>query len=240
MHRFLYPLSIVAIGLFFLFLSTPTHAQIDLDLLLNTPTPTPLPPGQEYILELEQLDYSTASDSGQFGSFSSSERKLFEEQGYVVKSSAQDISFSVDRTQIAFGSFVTAPVQEESSATSITSQESGFQILMGAKGGFASANSSIIPPTRCDSRQTCSPLRAQQWKNDQTPGWGYSLSGNDAPRDFKDKTFYRPVSLDGSIALIKQGASTKRNAPTLHWKVVTNGENEETYSTVVTLFALPY
>ncbi|QQS44630.1 hypothetical protein IPM65_03460 [Candidatus Roizmanbacteria bacterium] len=240
MHRFLLCISVIGLASYCLFSAPGVHAQIDLDLLLNSPTPTPLPPGQEYILELEQLDLSTASDSGKFGSFSTAERKRFEEQGYTVRSKDQPISFSIDRTQIAFSSFETAPVQEEQSSVHISAESSGFQVLMEAKAAFSSENDTTIPPTRCDSRRTCSALRAQSWKNEQIPGWGYSVSGNNAPSDFQDKTFYRPPSFDGIIALLKQGEPAKRSSITLNWKIVTEALNDETYSSVVTLFALPY
>lgn len=240
MHRFLLFVSVVGIVSYFVLSTSSVHAQIDLDLLLNTPTPSPLPPGQEYILELEQLDLSTASDSGQFGSFSSSERKQFEEQGYVVRTKNQNISFSVDRTQIAFGSFKTAPVQEEETSAMIGSEGSGFQVLMEAKTALSSVNNTTIPPTRCDSRQTCSPLRAQAWKDAQAPGWGYSLSGSEVPQDFKNKTFYRPPSLDGYISLLKSGEPDSNTNITLTWKVLTDGSNEETYSSILKFFAVPY
>ncbi len=233
-------ISIIGIFAFLLLQSTPVHAQIDLDLLLNTPTPSPLPPGQEYILEIEQLDLSSASDSGQFGAFSSSERVHFEEQGYIVRNNNESISFSVDRAQIAFGSFKTAPVQEEQTTAMIISESSGFQLIMEATGSFSSENSTTIPPTRCDSRRTCSPLRAQEWRNEQIPGWGYNLSGSGIPKDFKNKTYYRPPSLDGIIALLKQGAPDNKTSITLNWKVVSDAESEETYSSVVRLLALPY
>lgn len=240
MHRFLIVVSAIGIVSFLVLSAQKTYAQIDLDLLLNTPTPSPLPPGQEYILELEQLDLSTASDSGQFGSFSSSERKQFEEQGYIVRSKNQNISFVVDRTQIAFGSFKTAPTQEEESTATISSEETGFQVIMEAKTAFSSANNTTIPPTRCDSRQTCSPMRAQEWKDTQTPGWGYNLSGSQAPPDFKNKTFYRPPSLDGYVSLLKNGEPARKTTATLSWKVLTAGSNEETYSSILKFFALPY
>ena len=240
MHRIVFTLSIIGISFYVLASAQSAQAQIDLDLLLNTPTPSPLPPGQEYILELEQLDVGAASDSGHLGSFTVSEQQRFEENGYIVRSTRQDIFFSIDRTQIAFSSFETAPVQEEKSVATISSEESGFQVLMNAHTGLSSVNGTTIPTTRCDSHQTCSPLRAESWKKQQPPGWGYNLSGSRIPKDFQDKTFYRSPSLDGSISLLKQGEATKTNTITVTWKVITDGLNDEKYSPIVRLFALPY
>lgn len=240
MHRLFSMVSIIGIFIFLLLPTPSAHAQIDLDLLLNSPTPSPLPPGQEYILEIEQLDLSSASDSGQFGALSSSERERFEEQGYIIRNNNESFSFTLDRAHIAFGSFKTAPIQEEQATATIVSENSGFQLIMEAAGAFSSENSTTIPPTRCDSRRTCSPLRAQAWSNEQIPGWGYNLSGSRVPHDFRDKTYYRPPSLDGNISLLKQGEPEKKTNVTFNWKIVTDATSEETYSSVVKLFVLPY
>lgn len=215
-------------------------AQVDLDLLLNSPTPSPLPAGQEYILELEQLDLSTSSDSGQLGSFTTTERKQFEEFGYVVRSSGQAISLGIDRTQIAFSSFQTAPVQEEQSVMTVLSGSTGFQMVMEAYTALSSVNGTVIAPTRCDSRQTCSPLRAQRWESEQASGWGYNLSGTNKPSDFNSKSYYRPLSQNGEISLIKTGEPNKKNSITMTWRIVNTALSDETYASIVALFVLPY
>lgn len=240
MHRIYSILPVIFCSFYLLFAGHAVYAQIDLDLLLNTPTPTPLPPGQEYILELEQLDLSTASDSGHMSSMTAFDREQFEKNGYTIISSDKDLSFSINRTQIAFRSFTTAPIQEEESVANITSEASGFQIVMEAQTGLKSTDKTAILPTRCDSRKTCSPLRASRWTDEKPTGWGYKLSGSSIPHDFQDGTFYRSPSLDGSVSLLKQGENTKNNTVTITWKIIADAAGDETYSSIVRLFALPY
>lgn len=227
----------------YLLLVFKVHAQLDFDILTDTPTPTLLPPGQEYILEIEQIDPNSATSSAGLSVLSSSEKNIFNEQGYVIKSPEKnnDISFSVDRSQVAFTSFKVSPMQEKEVTLHINAGSSiGFQLLMETVAPFSSAAGTELEPTQCNSNNLCTPTRAQLWTDSEVPGWGYSLSGRQISQDFISKNWFRPVSLEHPVTLIHAGQLNNKSSIKLNWKVVAPNISEETYSTIIKLVTIPY
>ena len=179
-------------------------------------------------------------EKNNFVNLNKNDLKEFEQNGFVITSTALDtFSFMLDTTLLSFDSAkANKPVLLSNKATTLSKK--GFQISISAEKPLTSFNGSVFKNTKCDNE--CSSLHAAQWSKKSTFGIGYTVGGAHISEDFKNNTFFRSFA-----------DSSKKQPPTL--VVRSNGESNlpvdfsfklnlssndtEVYSTVVTIEALP-
>lgn len=217
-------------SIFFAFLliwTAPVHAQINLDLLENSPTPTPLPEGQNYILEIEQIDLSKQTEIKP--TLTSSQKKMFDQNGFVVIQAQGVSGLTIEKTQLTFESFMDGKAQSKSTQVKLDEHatSSGFQLLMNLKESLSSGDR-VVAPTNCSETIPCTVTRAVGW-DDMNAGWGYSLDGET----------YRPVPTNNTT-IERQGVSSRSRPYMMTWRVQPENKLDGIYSARVQLIVLPF
>lgn len=205
----------------------PVSAQLNLELLDNSPTPTPLPEGQEYILEIEQIDLSKQPENKP--TLTTAQRKEFERNGYVIIRMDGLSSLTIEKTHLTYSPFKESDGQIQTTQVNVDehSTGSGFQLLMNLRQSLSSGET-IISPTYCDESSPCTVQRPSDWDM-KVFGWGYSFDGEK----------YRPVPTE-TTAIETQGISDRSRPFMMSWKIAPDTNIDGIYSARVQLIALPY
>jgi len=125
---------------------------------------------------------------------------LFNSQGFIIQTGfpyltgVEPFRFSLSKTRLAFGNLTpNQPAIQQIYAVVENGLSSGYQVFAGQVKPLTSENGATIPDTRCDNPQKpCTINQAQVWKDSNAPGFGYGLSGQVIPTDFKNITYFRP------------------------------------------------
>lgn len=177
----------------------------------------------------------------------------FSSSGYTVKAGFQYIhsiipfTFSISDTSIEFGTLT---------AQTPATQTTDLQVSFGAAGEYVvtaveigpldtAGGSESIPDTECNGgAQTCTETSASVWDSTSAYGFGYNVSGDGAPADFIDGTYYRPFP-DSDLAENPATVMTSSNVTTSDTATVTFKTNISatqaagSYSTVIKFVATP-
>lgn len=193
-----------------------------------------------YRLELEQIEATTEARTERLNTL---QLKEFFENGYIVESSDKNsLHFSISDTVLSFTDLQPEKAQSHSVLSTVTSPELyGYQLIAVPLQGFETANGDQIPATQCDGKeQTCTVRTAKQWRLNTMYGWGYTVSGPDANRDFLDESFYRPFKTGESVVIANNPSVSSQRATKLTIKTITSPETPEgNYRSVIKLIALP-
>ncbi len=217
---------------FFLFCFVPS-------VMAQTPSPSPTPP---YILFIEPITIANPETNSPFTS--SEEERNWNSYGYVIRSHREvPAQFTVQKTDLSFDMFT--PEKPRVNATTFTLSsptQDQYQILLSLAKPLTSVRQGSIPPTTCSlsPASACTVGQAAPWDDITVVGWGYSLKGDSVPDDFQEDEWYRPLSEDTPITIVRTYGSGKRTSTQMTWKIQTNERIEETYAAVASLIALPY
>lgn len=106
-----------------------------------------------------------------------------------------------------------------------------------------SNGSTTIPDTTCDSNN-CDHISAGTWVNQNQPGFGFNMSGDDIPSDFVNSTYFRQFA-DNSVAeamqIVMQSSLIARNKEaTVTYKAGVSGNQAAgNYQTGIVYVAVP-
>lgn len=178
----------------------------------------------------------------------------FSSSGYVVKAGFQYIhsiipfEFTISDTSITLGTL--APDTPSTATTDLTVSFGGAgQYLVTAEeiGPMTSQASDTISDTTCNGgAQTCSESSANVWTSSSAYGFGYSMSGDGAPSDFINSTYFRPFpnSLVAESPEVVMSANdvtaSGDDTSTMTFKaLISSVQPAGTYSTVIRFVATP-
>lgn len=193
-----------------------------------------------YTLELEQIE---ASASAKTSTLNPLQEKQFFENGYIIQPTQnKSLLFTISDTSITVSDFKKEPVQNHSVLTTVNAEDTyGYQILAKPIQALETTGGDQIPHTTCNMNQeTCTPFSARVWTSTKNSGWGYNLSGPDAPLDFKNDTYFRSFKTGDPIIFATNNATSGQRAIKLTIKTVTNAEVADgNYGSVIKIIALP-
>lgn len=124
----------------------------------------------------------------------------FQSNGYIVKSGFQYIhsiipfNFSISDTSIEFEDVKPNEFNQSTFDLAVSYGAAGkYQITASQDGPLTSEDKTkIIEPTFCDQKDKCLVTLAKPWQSKGVYGFGYNLAGDDIPKDFKNKDYFRP------------------------------------------------
>ena len=186
-----------------------------------TPTPHTLPPAN--LAELKQQGYTILS-------------------GKDDQYAAQHFTIAISQTSITFENTPNQSTQQKDLDISVSSEGTyGYQIIASQPSILTTMTGLTIKNTTCDSPQySCSVNNAASWESDTSYGFGYTIKGNDTPRDFNNSTYFRPFSAERDITIMSESMTEKVRTATVTMRLKTQaGQPEGSYHTTVQLLALP-
>lgn len=156
---------------------------------------------------------------GPFGSYGSS--NYFIGSGFQYIYQIQTFGFSIDNVAIDLGTLTTGVHNSASNRLTITTKGAGgYTIYAYEQSPLTHSNgTNTIPDTTCDAG-TCTETAAAVWTDQDIPGFGFNIAGNDMAADFVDSTYFRQfadeaaaetmqnIMSDTNIASSEQGTVT--------------------------------
>ncbi len=178
----------------------------------------------------------------------------FSSSGYVVKAGFQYIhsiipfGLSISDTSITLGTL--APDTPATATTDVSVSFGGAgQYLVTAEeiGPMTSQGSDTISDTACNGgAQTCTESSADVWTSSTAYGFGYSMSGDGAPADFIDATYFRPfansLATESPEVVMSSNnvtASGEDTATMTFKALISSTQPAGTYTTVIRFVATP-
>lgn len=157
----------------------------------------------------------------------------------------RDFEFSLSSLEIDLETLLPgAPVSKNHTMTVTTRGAGGYKVYAIADHSLRhSDGSTTIPATTCDAG-TCTITTAQLWTNDNIPGFGYNMTGQDIPTDFSTAAYFRPFA-DASLSQAMQVVMSSANLAIDHVATVTykagvsGSQAAGRYSTTVKYVAVP-
>ncbi|MEO6508521.1 MAG: hypothetical protein ABIO02_01080 [Patescibacteria group bacterium] len=196
--------------------------------------------------QIESEDVSTESLSQNPGSspefnLSSEEQKIFSSKGAIVSvDNPKPFQMSLLTTNLSLGRLTPGKISTASNTIQLYSSN-GYQISVSAARPLTSLNGAILKNTQCDSG--CSYLHAAPWKSSNVTGLGYSLKGSYLPEDIKDPTYYRALAdlsnNERPVKIIDSLVPIEAAEHTMLFKAIPNEKDTQSYSTIITIEALP-
>lgn len=157
---------------------------------------------------------------GPFGAYGSS--NYFVGSGFQYIYQIQTFGFSIDNVAIDLGELTVGVHNSASNKLMITTRGAGgYTIYAYEQNPLTHSNDTdTIADTTCDAG-TCTQAIAGVWTNQNIPGFGFNVVGDDAAADFLDSTYFRQFA-DDSVAEDMQVIMSNTN-------IVTNSQGTVTY-----------
>jgi hypothetical protein len=132
---------------------------------------------------------------GPFGAYGSS--NYFIGSGFQYIYQIQTFGFSIDNVAIDLGELTAGVHNSASNKLTITTLGAGgYTIYAYEQSPLTHSNgTNTIPDTTCNAG-TCTQAIAGVWTNQDIPGFGFNVAGNDAAADFLDSTYFRQFADD--------------------------------------------
>ncbi len=155
---------------------------------------------------------------GPYGEYGNS--SYFIGSGFQYIYQIGEFGFSISNTKIDFGELTLNQHQTASNQLTISHKgANGYTVFAYETHPLRHSNQSFdIPDTTCNSNN-CDHITAGVWDSNQTPGFGFTMSGENIPSDFTDSTYFR------------QFANQETSEP---MQAVMQGNNVGTYTATVT------
>lgn len=154
-------------------------------------------------------------------------------------------SFTISDLSIDFGSLTPQVFSTQTNTLTVSSGGAGgYSVTAFANNPLtAQAGSAAIPDTACDD-DGCSETTAGVWTNTAKYGFGYNMSGNDAPAAFADSTYFKQFS-DASqsetpqIVMSSVNVGTGRTATVTYKVNIAATQTAGDYENALTFIAVP-
>jgi hypothetical protein len=198
--------------------------------------------------EKSSASYSVTDTVGQtadgpFGQYGSS--------GYFVGSGFQyiyqidEFAFTISSTAIDLG-ILTPGIHNTASHTLTinTRGAGGYTVYAYELHPLRHANGvDEIADTTCNAG-TCTETTAGIWNNQNIPGFGYNMSGDDIPAAFADTTYFKQfanneTAEDMQIVMSSANIAASRTATVLYKAGVAGGQEAGSYQTGIAYIAVP-
>lgn len=176
----------------------------------------------------------------------------FQSSGYIVKAGFQYLHsiipfrFSISDTNIDFGTLTSnTPTTATTSLTVYFGGAGQYQVTAQEENPLKKSAGASIVDTSCNGQaETCTETAAKQWTSSNAYGFGYNMSGNDIPADFKNINYYRPfpdkTAAEAPVVVMSSSNVGKNRQATVIFKVNVSAIQEiGSYSTVVQFTATP-
>lgn len=180
---------------------------------------------------------------GPFGAYGSS--NYFIGSGFQYIYQIQTFGFSIDNTAIDLGELTVGVHNDASNKLTITSRGAGgYTIYAYEETPLTHSNgTNTIPDTTCNAG-TCTQAIAGVWTNQDIPGFGFNVVGDDKAADFIDNTYFRQFADDAGaedMQVIMSNVDIVTNSEgTITYKVGIDGTiSEGNYQTAVVYVAVP-
>lgn len=175
----------------------------------------------------------------------------FGTSGYTIGGGFQyiyplrDFEFSLSSLSIDLGTLLPGAHSSQSHTMTVTTRgATGYKVYAIADHGLRhSDGSTIIPHTTCDAG-TCTISNATVWTNQNVPGFGYNMTGQDIPADFVSSSYFRPFP-DATLAQAMQVVMSSSDVvhdhqATVNYKAGAAGSQAAgTYTTAIKYIAVP-
>ncbi|MBU0578747.1 hypothetical protein KJ628_02065 [Patescibacteria group bacterium] len=134
---------------------------------------------------------------GPFGAYGSS--NYFVGSGFQYIYQIQTFGFSIDNTAIDLGELTVGVHNSASNKLTITTKGAGgYTIYAYEQNPLTHSNgTNTISDTLCDGG-TCNQAIAGVWTNQNIPGFGFNVVGDDVAADFLDSTYFRQFADDST------------------------------------------
>lgn len=202
--------------------------------------------GGQYQLELlpykQEQDAPRPTPEKSQDTLPAKDRSTFNQYGYIVQETEGEFKISLSVSRVNLGTIAGHSTHTGSTEIRVnTTQPHSYTLTIQQKKDNDEGTWQF-QPTFCDGgEQTCTPNKANEWKNEQAYGFGYSIFGLDVFPDFKNEAYFRsfPTELPTSIA--KNEKIEGLRSANLTFKLVTPPSTEEgVYDTNVEIIAIPY
>lgn len=175
--------------------------------------------------------------------------EFFSSAGYSVKAGFQylyalyDFTFTISDLSIDFGTLTPNVYKTASNILTISAPSQGYSVSAYESHRLQRPGTSyFIADTTCNSG--CTQSSAGAWTSTSALGFGYNVSGQDAPADFTDSTFFRPFADlalgDTPEIMMASSSAVKDHAATVTYQVNIDSLQEAgDYETEIIYIATP-
>ena len=210
-----------------------------------------------YIIQMGNLNsgagISTGSNYRLNQTLGQTGANLFTGPNYKVRAGFQYVlsiisfRFSITNIFIDFGTVSpTTPVLRTSLLTVSNGSANGYQVTASQNHNLrVNSTGEEIPPTSCDSGNTCTTTTANHWANTLTYGFGYrcdNVSGTDCDSQFLTASdYYRPFASSPSAVMVMSSLNVGRNKEsTITYKLNISGNQAAgLYTNILNYIATP-
>jgi len=176
----------------------------------------------------------------------------FQSSGYVVKAGFQYLHsiipfrFTISNTNMNFGTILPqVPATQQTVLTISSGGAGGYQVTAQEATPLKTLAAVTIPDTVCnEGSNSCTEGAAGVWNRKDSYGFGYNMTGDDIPSDFKNNNYYRPFP-DASTKETAENIMTNENGNIYRQATVTFKVNISpiqaagSYQTIVKFIATP-
>jgi hypothetical protein len=181
--------------------------------------------------------------AGPFGQYGSS--NYFVGAGFQYIYQIGKFSFRLSSLAIDLGSLTPGTHNSASHTMTISTRGAGgYNVYAYELHPLRHSNgSTTIPDTTCDNND-CDQVSAATWTNQNQPGFGFNMKGDDIPSDFVNQNYFRQFA-DNSIAEAMQVVMTStaiarnREATVTYKAGVSGNQASGNYQTGVVYVAVP-
>lgn len=196
--------------------------------------------------EKSSENFTITDTVGQTGSGKYSSNGFIVKAGFQYVYSAIPFTFSISKSSITFANLAPSTPVTDSLGLKVTSGAShGYKVTIIADNHLKKNNGVYIPETSCDdSTKSCTVNTANIWNSLSSYGFGYSLSGDDIPTDFKSSLFYKPFALESegfkpSVLMSNSQVGRKKEAVMSLKLNVSNEQETGQYQNTLKFVAIP-
>lgn len=183
---------------------------------------------------------------------------LYSSTGYKIRSGFQYIhsiipfSFSISNLALDFNELATNVLTNEKTLTLKVNSGSagGYQVTVQENKALTSTAGTTIADTDCDITDSCDQNNVGTWLDNNTDGFGYTMTGKDVPTDFSDGKYKRfananniptenPVKIMG-LTPAQDVVAEKDKVATMSARINVNGlQAAGVYHNILTFTAIP-
>lgn len=181
--------------------------------------------------------------SGPYGSYGSS--SYFVGSGFQYIYQIDDFSFVISKNLIDFGELIAGVHSSDSHTLTInTKGAGGYSVYAYELHPLRHSNGTDeIVDTTCNSG-TCTHVVAAVWDDQDIPGFGYNMSGNDIPAHFINSTYYKNFADDETademqVVMSSNNVATQREATVTYKAGINSSQASGRYDTGVVFVAVP-
>lgn len=181
--------------------------------------------------------------SGPYGQYGSSD--YFIGSGFQYIYQIDTFSFAISKVLVDFGELTVNTHTTDSHTLTITTRGAGgYSVYAYEQNPLRHENTvDEIPDTTCNTG-TCTHILAGVWNDQNVPGFGYNMSGNDIPATFINSSYYKNFAdeeqADEMQVVMSSASIANQRQATVTYKVGVDANQEAgRYETAVVYVAVP-